>query len=217
MDEDQARADAFRPARADARRDGRRADAPRDGDAHPAGPGGVSPAEPWVAPDGALGDERSVAGAFPADTAHAEVPPWAADEGEETENAAVTGAAYGTLFVLGVVFGVVSGLEHSWGVGDLVPPVPIALSLLLFGLLYTAGRLMGSKLGAFVPGAGWMLAALAFAVERAEGDLIVAATPAGYWYLCGGAIALVAAVLLIPSSGSWLLRPPPFSGARPVR
>ncbi|MFC4532523.1 DUF6113 family protein [Sphaerisporangium dianthi] len=144
---------------------------------------------------------------------------WEAEHPQPAETepgAAVTGAAYGVLFVLGAVYGVVSGLQHSWGVGDLVAPVPIALSLLLFGLLYGAGRLMGTKLAAFVCGMGWMLVALVFSVKRSEGDLIVAATPAGYWYLGGGAVALVVAVLLIPSSGSWLLHPGPFGKARPM-
>ncbi|WP_248963782.1 DUF6113 family protein [Sphaerisporangium perillae] len=127
-----------------------------------------------------------------------------------------TGAAYGLLFVLGVVFGVVSGLSHSWAVGDAVRPIPIVLSLVLFGLLYGAGRLMGSKLGAFVPGMGWMLAALLFSVMRPEGDLIVAANAAGYWYLGCGALALVTAVLLIPSSGSWLLHQGSYGKARPM-
>ncbi|MEU8265739.1 DUF6113 family protein [Sphaerisporangium sp. NPDC049002] len=120
-------------------------------------------------------------------------------------DAVITGAAYGMLFVLGVVYGVVAGLEHSWDVGDVVPPIPIALSLVLFGLLYGAGRLMDSKMGAFVPGMGWMLAALLFSVKRPEGDLVVAGNVPGYWYLGCGALALVIAVLLIPSSGSWLM------------
>ncbi|MFC4587406.1 DUF6113 family protein [Sphaerisporangium corydalis] len=132
---------------------------------------------------------------------------------QEPDDAMITGAAYGVLFVLGAVFGVVSGLEHSWDVGDAVPPIPIALALLLFALLYGAGRLMGTKLGAFVPGMGWMLAALLFSVKKSEGDLVVAANIPGYWYLGCGAVALVVAVLLIPSSGSWLLHQGPYGKA----
>ncbi|MEV6982394.1 DUF6113 family protein [Sphaerisporangium sp. NPDC051017] len=123
-------------------------------------------------------------------------------------SALVTGVVYGLLFVFGVVYGVVAGLEHSWPVGETVPPIPIVLALVLFGLLYGAGRLMNSKLGAFVPGMGWMFAALVFSMKRPEGDLIIAANVPGYYYLGAGAVALVAAVLLIPSSGSWLLRQP---------
>ncbi|MCW2876275.1 MAG: hypothetical protein JWQ95_375 [Sphaerisporangium sp.] len=129
-------------------------------------------------------------------------------------DAVVTGAAYGVLFLLGAVYGVVAGLEHSWDVGDSVPPVPIVLSLVLFALLYGAGRLLGTKMGAFVPGMGWMLAALLFSVKRPEGDLVIAANPAGYWYLGGGALALVVAVLLLPSSGSWLLHQGSYGKAR---
>ncbi|WP_214412631.1 DUF6113 family protein [Sphaerisporangium fuscum] len=130
--------------------------------------------------------------------------------------AVVTGAAYGVLFVLGVAYGVVSGLEHSWPLGDYVPPIPIVLSAVLFGLLYGAGRLMGSKLGAFVPGLGWMLVAMMFSMKRPEGDLVVAADAPGYWYLGGGALALVAAVLLIPSTSSWLVHQGPPGKDRPM-
>lgn len=137
-------------------------------------------------------------------------------ETRQGAHAVVTGAAYGVLFVLGVVFGVMAGLEHSWGLGDVVPPVPIVLSLVLFALLYGSGRLMGTKLGAFVPGMGWMLASLAFSVKRSEGDLIIAADVSGYWYLACGAVALVVAVLLIPSSGAWLLHQGPYGKPRPM-
>ncbi|RCG31408.1 hypothetical protein DQ384_11930 [Sphaerisporangium album] len=125
----------------------------------------------------------------------------------------VTGVVYGLLFVFGVVYGVVAGLEHSWPLGDVVAPIPIVLALALFGLLYGAGRLMSSKLGAFVPGMGWMFAALVFSMKRPEGDLVIAANAPGYYYLVSGAVALVTAVLLIPSSGSWLLRQGPYGKA----
>ncbi|MEO3812002.1 DUF6113 family protein [Sphaerisporangium sp. B11E5] len=134
-------------------------------------------------------------------------------------SAVVAGLAYAVLFVLGVVFGVVAGLAHSWDPGGgipLVPLVPIGLCLALFGLLYGAGRLMASKLGAFVPGMGWMLVALLFAVQRPEGDLVIAANAAGYWYLLAGVVALVAAVLLIPSTGSWLLHQGSYPSKHPV-
>jgi hypothetical protein len=137
-------------------------------------------------------------------------------ETRQWHDAVVTGTAYGVLFVLGAVYGVVSGLEHSWDVGDPVPPIPIVLSLVLFVLLYGAGRLMGTKAGAFVPGVGWMVAALIFTLKRPEGDLIVAANGPGYWYLGCGAVALVVAVLLTPSSGSWLLHQGSYGKGRPM-
>ncbi|GII80170.1 hypothetical protein Sru01_51520 [Sphaerisporangium rufum] len=122
----------------------------------------------------------------------------------------VSGAAYGLLFVLGVVYGVVAGLQHAWQPAGVAPLVPVLLAAALFGLLYGAGRLMGTKLAPFVTGSGWMLASLAFSVMRPEGDLVVAADASGYWYLGCGALAMVAAVLLTPSSGSWLLRERPL-------
>ena len=134
-------------------------------------------------------------------------------------SALVSGLVYAVLFVFGVVFGVVAGFEHSWDRGGpvpLVPLVPVGVCLLLFFLLYGAGRLMSSKLGAFVPGMGWMLVVLAFAVKRPEGDLVIAGNAAGYWYLGAGVVALVAAVLMVPSSGSWLLHQGPYQRKHPV-
>ncbi|GII85933.1 hypothetical protein Ssi03_39230 [Sphaerisporangium siamense] len=125
-------------------------------------------------------------------------------------SAIVDGVAYGLLFLFGVAFGVVSGLEHAWPVAGAFAPIPIVLSAVLFVVLYGFGRLMGSRVGAFVPGLGWMFVVLVFSLPRREGDLLIAGNVQGYYYLACGAIAVVAAVLLIPSSGSWLLRERPY-------
>ncbi|MEW9553511.1 DUF6113 family protein [Nonomuraea sp. NPDC050783] len=121
---------------------------------------------------------------------------------------ALGGAAYGMLFVLGVVMGVVGGFTHPvWNVGP-VPGSAVLWVLALFGVCLGAGRLMRGRLSAVAAGAGWLLVTMPFTVQLTSGDLVIASGAAGYVYLYGGLVALVAAYLLSPSSGggSWLLR-----------
>ncbi|QYC44884.1 hypothetical protein Nocox_36650 [Nonomuraea coxensis DSM 45129] len=121
---------------------------------------------------------------------------------------ALGGAAYGMLFVLGVVMGVVGGFTHPvWQEGPL-PGAAVVWVLMLFLVCLGAGKLLGSRLGAAVPGAGWLLVTMPFTVQLASGDLVIASGLPGYVYLYGGLVALVVAYLLSPSSsrGSWLLR-----------
>ncbi len=124
---------------------------------------------------------------------------------EQGESPAVIGAAYGMLFVLGVVLGVVGGFEHSWYAGD-VPVAAIVWLPILFAVPYAMGRLIGGKMGALLPAAGWMFVSFFLASKQAAGDLVIAADPAGYWYLYGGTAALVVAIMVTRSQGSWLLR-----------
>jgi len=119
---------------------------------------------------------------------------------------ALGGAAYGMLLVLGVVMGVVGGFTHGlWLVGS-IPWAAVCWLLLLFGVCLGAGRLMGSRLGAGVVAGGWVLVSMVFSFKLGAGDLVISGNPAGYVYLYGGIIAVVAALVLSPSSGrSWLL------------
>ncbi|MEV4567024.1 DUF6113 family protein [Nonomuraea sp. NPDC049419] len=121
---------------------------------------------------------------------------------------ALGGAAYGMLFVLGVVMAVVGGFTHpEWQVGP-VPFAAVSWVVALFGVCLGAGKMMGARLGAMVTALGWLLVTMPFTLEMGSGDLVIAAGTAGYVYLYGGLVSLVAAYLLSPSSGggSWLLR-----------
>ncbi|TDD46818.1 hypothetical protein E1286_19500 [Nonomuraea terrae] len=120
---------------------------------------------------------------------------------------ALGGAAYGMLFVLGVVMGVVGGFTHPvWQTGPF-PGAAAAWVLALFAVCFGAGRLMRAKLGAMVTALGWLLVTMPFTLELRVGDLVIAQGAPGYVYLYGGLAALVVAYLMSPSSaGSWLLR-----------
>ncbi|SEG98825.1 hypothetical protein SAMN05444920_11264 [Nonomuraea solani] len=119
---------------------------------------------------------------------------------------ALGGAAYGMLFVLGVVMAVVGGFTHPAEVGP-VPAGAVAWVLGLFGVCLGAAKLMRARLGVMAPGIGWLLVTMPFTLELGSGDLVIASGVPGYTYLYGGLAALVAAYLLSPSSGggSWLM------------
>ncbi|MEV0149518.1 MULTISPECIES: DUF6113 family protein [unclassified Nonomuraea] len=121
---------------------------------------------------------------------------------------ALGGAAYGMLFVLGVVMGVVGGFtQAAWHAGP-VPVAAIGWLLVLFAVCLGAGRMLRSRAGAAVTAAGWLLVSMPFSFPLSQGDLVISGGAAGYVYLYGGMVAVVAAFLLSPASsrGSWLLR-----------
>ncbi|SDQ45823.1 DUF6113 family protein [Thermostaphylospora chromogena] len=121
----------------------------------------------------------------------------------------LTWATYAVLGVLGLVLGVAGAFQHAIYLGVDTPVAAIGWMALLFAALYGMGRLMRSKLGALVPGVGWILVSMLLSGQRSEGDLVIAANAAGYLYLYGGFAAVVLAVMLVPSRGpSWLLRRP---------
>ncbi|MGI8330733.1 DUF6113 family protein [Actinomadura scrupuli] len=116
----------------------------------------------------------------------------------------VTGAAYGALVLAGLMLGVIESFSYSWYVGP-VPLAAIWLSVFNLAVFYGAGWGMGGKLGAAVPALMWLAVVVTLAVQRPEGDLIVTGTMAGTIFLYGGVLAAGAALLLVPSTGDWLL------------
>jgi len=174
-------------------------------------------AEPPV-PPGQVGPGDPAGPMNPAAGPGAGGPEGPAGEADEIGQAIITGAAYGVLFVLGVFLGVVGAFEHSWYFPGGFPIVAIGWLGVLFAVPYWMGRLMGTRLAALMTAAGWGVVSAVLTVQRAEGDLLIAATVPGYTYLYGGMVAVAIAVLLVPSNGSWLLTPrfgapPPSGGA----
>lgn len=120
---------------------------------------------------------------------------------------ALAGAAYGMLFMLGVVLGVVGGFTQSWYLGDSIPAAAVGWVIGLLVICLLVGRMMRGKLAALMVAAGWLLVSMLFSVKLSAGDLVISGDLAGYIYLYGGMAAVVIGVLLSPSSGkSWLLR-----------
>ncbi len=101
---------------------------------------------------------------------------------------------------LGIGVGLLGAFVHSMSVRMLGVSAPLGLLPALGGigaLLVTTGTVLRSRLPLLAPAAGWALAVFPMAVPRPEGDLVVAATAAGYLFLLGGAV-LIGACLTLP-------------------
>ncbi len=101
----------------------------------------------------------------------------------------VTVAAYVALFLLGVVQGLIGTFQYSRG--------PVPLAAILFDLAILATCVLGSAgmrtaAGGVLPAAGWLLATLLLSSASAGGSVLIAATPAGKWFLFGGAVTAAA-------------------------
>lgn len=116
----------------------------------------------------------------------------------------VTGAVYGVLVVLGLLVGVLGSFEFSWTMAS-VPIAAVILTVADFAVFRAAGWAMQSRLGVAATAVPWLVVTVLLSTRRAEGDLVVTGTLAGYVYIFGGAIAAVAAVA---STGPSAMRAP---------
>lgn len=112
----------------------------------------------------------------------------------------VTGAAYGVLVVLGLLLGLVGSFEFSWTAFGL-PIAAIVVAVVDFAVFRAAGWAMQTRLGVAAAAVPWLVVTVLLSTRRAEGDLVVTGTLAGYVYIFGGAIAAVAAVASTRPSG----------------
>lgn len=130
-----------------------------------------------------------------------------ASAGERTSvpDAAIGGAAYAALFVLGLATGLLTCFHFSASVAGFPVGVLVAIAF-TFAVCWLGGLGMRTKMGAAAPAAGWILVAMILAVQRPEGDLVITNTAAGLGLLFGGTAAAGAAVGLAPSA--WLRRTP---------
>jgi hypothetical protein len=112
--------------------------------------------------------------------------------------------SYVVLALLGAVAGVAGGLlQDAW--------FPAGLLLALVGsaaLFYGGTLLTGTRLGALLPAAVWLLTVMLLSASRPEGDFLFANGIGPYAYLLGGALAGVMCATL-PTT-----RPPGAGGAR---
>jgi hypothetical protein len=119
-----------------------------------------------------------------------------------------------SLLVLGVGTGAVSVAVHAAivGVGGTHLPIGIVLALAGSGGLFLLGaHLMGSRMGAVIPLAGWLIAVLTLSTTTTAGSQVLPAEPLGqailsYVLLFGGS-ALGVAAFTLPIRGR-LPRPP---------
>ncbi|MFD4528513.1 DUF6113 family protein [Streptomyces sp. NPDC058470] len=101
-------------------------------------------------------------------------------------------AVYVGLFVLGAVVGAAGALvQPGWFPGGLLLAVAGAAGLFLGG-----AQGVGTRAGAVVPAAGWMVAVILLTASRPEGDFLFGAGFGSYLFLLGGmAVAVMCATL----------------------
>jgi hypothetical protein len=122
---------------------------------------------------------------------------------EETSESLTSGGAYGALVALGLALGLVGSFQFSWDLGG-VPVAAILLTAVNFAVFRTAGWAMAAKLGAVAVVVPWLIVVILLSSPRAEGDLVVTGTLAGWVFILGGAAAAALAIAGTPPS--W--RPP---------
>jgi hypothetical protein len=104
----------------------------------------------------------------------------------------VTAGGYLALFLLGGLQGLIGCFQFSSG------PAPLAAILFDLAILATCVlgcRGMRTASGGVLPAAGWFVAALVLTSTSANGSVIVTNTPAGMWFLYGGAVCAAAGVV----------------------
>jgi hypothetical protein len=133
------------------------------------------------------------------------------DRPVEHRDAFVAGGAYGVLFVLGAVEGIMGSFGYSWMLGP-VPAAALGWCVALLATCLLAGWAMRSLAGALVPAVGWILVSFLLAMPDAGGSVIITGTTAGEWYLYGGAVSATIGV-----AGAFALWIRGMPGAKPVR
>jgi hypothetical protein len=119
----------------------------------------------------------------------AQGPPARGQGSADGDGQGVTVSAYVALFVLGLVQGLIGTFQYSRGPGPLVA-ICFDAAILVTCILGSWG--MRSGLGGVLPAAGWLLVTVVLSSAPAGGSILVTATPAGEWFLFGGALSAVA-------------------------
>jgi hypothetical protein len=105
------------------------------------------------------------------------------------------------LVPLGGAVAALGAVVHPATVDLLGVPLPVGLAIALTAeaaLLLGGAAAVGSRWGAAVPAVAWLLVVFGLSVPRPEGDLIVAANPAGYAFLLLGAMIAAVGVGVVP-------------------
>jgi hypothetical protein len=100
-------------------------------------------------------------------------------------------ATYAALFLAGAAEGLIGSFQYSRA----APVGAIGFDLLLLVTGLAAAWAMRSVSGAFAVAAGWLLASFVLSMPVAGGSVIIANTGPGKWYLYGGTVAAIGAVL----------------------
>jgi hypothetical protein len=108
-------------------------------------------------------------------------------------------AVYAMTFVLGLAQGVVGSFQYGQSPE---PLIAILLVVIIFASCLLGGWGTMTVGGALAPGAGWLLASFILSTGTHGGSVIITNTPAGKWFLYGGTLAILAA--LVCTFALWL-------------
>lgn len=111
---------------------------------------------------------------------------------QANRSAVVTAVAYLMLFLFGAAQGVFGSLQYSRN----SPVMAIGLCAVILATCLLAAWGMRSVNGAFLPALGWILASYILGMKKSSGSVIITQTTAGEWYLYGGTISVVVAVVI---------------------
>jgi hypothetical protein len=97
------------------------------------------------------------------------------------------------LLVLGAAQALIGSFQYSRG------PAPLAavgFDAVILATCVLAGWGMQTALGGLLPGAGWLVATFVLASGTSGGSILITNTPAGQWFLFGGAASAAAGALV---------------------
>ena len=117
-----------------------------------------------------------------------QLPPPAAQRSVSHSAAFISGGAYGLLFLLGLVEGVLGSFQYSRADLGRVPLAAIGFALAIFLTCALAAWAMRGLLGGLLPAIGWFVASFGLAMPNTGGSVIIANSAAGEWFLYGGSV-----------------------------
>ena len=105
------------------------------------------------------------------------------------QRALITATGYLLLLVLGGLQGLIGSFQYA---DSPAPLVVILLDVIIFATCVLAGWGLRTYGAGILPALGWIIVSFVIAMPRSNGSVVITATPAGEWYLYGGALAAAA-------------------------
>jgi hypothetical protein len=107
----------------------------------------------------------------------------------------VTVGAYGVLFLLGVVQGLIGSFQYSRTAGSVPVAALVSCAVILATCLLGAWA-MHSASGAILPGMGWLITSFVLSMPVSNGSVIITNTTPGKTYLYGGTLCVAVGVVV---------------------
>src|SRR5580692_4623079 len=118
-----------------------------------------------------------------------------ATSGKNGSRSLVSFGVFCVLFLLGLVEGMFGSFQYAWVVGS-VPAAALVCCAVILATCLLAAWATRSVSGAIMPGMGWIIASFVLSMPVSNGSVIITATTPDKWYLYGGTLSVVAAVVV---------------------